>query len=287
MLPLDGPPVYMRPPQDVDIKQFHVWELLKTMPGLKASPKLWGEHASRLLITRHRLTQSVADECVYYSAQVLLMRHIDDFAVVGETVAVKALMQDMKETLEITKTEFLENTDDRAQFLGAVMEKTPFGFSLKANPALIASIVDGEGLTTARVARTPGDKPKYEDDETPVDVALHSHFRTQTGKLLYLAQWRADLQHAVMRLTRVVSSPRPTDMAQLKRIIRYLAGTADRHLRIAPHHKWELLGEGDADWAGDPTERKSCSGGVVFLAGAVILTYARVQHARALSSCEP
>jgi hypothetical protein len=75
-------------------------------------------------------------------------------------------------------------------------------------------------------------------------------------------------------------------MAQLKRIIRYLAGTADRHLRIAPHHKWELLGEGDADWAGDPTERKSCSGGVVFLAGAVILTYARVQHARALSSCE-
>jgi len=47
-----------------------------------------------------------------------------------------------------------------------------------------------------------------------------------------------------------------------------------------------ISGYGDSDWAGDRDTRKSTSGGLVFLAGALLISYSRGQATPATSSCE-
>ena len=124
------------------------------------------------------------------------------------------------------------------------------------------------------------------DLQVPAGDDLHRHFRKQVGRLLWLAQVRPDLQHAVMCLSRKVGGPSVWDMRALRRCVRYLSGTSARGLMIQPTSHWALNGFADADWAGDVQDRTYCSGGVLQLAGVTISAWPRVQQAVSLSSCE-
>ena len=76
-------------------------------------------------------------------------------------------------------------------------------------------------------------------------------------------------------------------MARLHRLGRYLAGSRDVILTLSPLGK-KLFMEGspDSDWAGCIETRRSTSGGVLMLNGAVVLSYSRLQSTPTLSSCE-
>ena len=71
----------------------------------------------------------------------------------------------------------------------------------------------------------------------------------------------------------------------LKRVLRYLSGTADMKLVFKASDK-QLEGFVDADWGGNLMDRKSYTGFVFFFGGNIVSWESRKQPAVALSSTE-
>lgn len=81
------------------------------------------------------------------------------------------------------------------------------------------------------------------------------------GILLFLAmRTRPDICAAVGILCRYTANPNTSHFITVKRILRYLAGTADFGLRLERKTTPKIIALADADWAGDPRDRKFTSG---------------------------
>ena len=94
------------------------------------------------------------------------------------------------------------------------------------------------------------------------------------------------MQYAIGQLSRAVAAPTNADEIALKRCIRYLSQTKDLCLHLEPSPgPLKVEAWADSDWAGN-ADRRSCSGGLLCVNGAVVLSWARTQGAYALSSCE-
>jgi hypothetical protein len=102
---------------------------------------------------------------------------------------------------------------------------------------------------------------------------------------------RGDISAAVGILGAFVSSPLPEHWNAVKRIFRYLKGTAHYVLRIGGYnnttgHAPILEAYSDADHAGDRINRRSRSGGLIQLNGSTIIYFSRKQGQVAVSSTE-
>lgn len=93
-------------------------------------------------------------------------------------------------------------------------------------------------------------------------------YQSIIGTLLWIAcQTRPDIAFAVGMCSRYSANPNPGHDMALKRIIRYLAGTADLGLRYGPSEgaKGELVGYTDAAYGDCLDTRYSTSGYIYFL----------------------
>ncbi|XP_021818795.1 uncharacterized protein LOC110760780 [Prunus avium] len=82
-----------------------------------------------------------------------------------------------------------------------------------------------------------------------------------------------------------MTTPLESHYLAVKRILRYLKGTMDYGLLFSPG-SLNLKAYTDADWAGDPNDRRSTSGFVVFLGSNPISWASKKQHAVSRSSTE-
>ena len=70
-------------------------------------------------------------------------------------------------------------------------------------------------------------------------------------------------------------------------MVKYLLGTRDTALELRPRKgPLHVDSASDSDWAGCPTTRKSTSGAMVWLSGALVISPCRTQELIALSSPE-
>ncbi|GJQ79275.1 hypothetical protein Trydic_g5518 [Trypoxylus dichotomus] len=72
----------------------------------------------------------------------------------------------------------------------------------------------------------------------------------------------------------------------LKRILRYIKGTANFELFYPKNSEIELVGFDDADWAGDQEDRKSTTGYLFKVYGGTICWSTKKQSTVAMSSTE-
>ena len=87
-----------------------------------------------------------------------------------------------------------------------------------------------------------------------------SLYRRLVGSLVYLIVTRPDISYAVHQLSQYLSAPRSTHYAIVLRILRYLKGTLFHGLFYSAQSPLVLRAFSDADWAGDPTYRRSTTG---------------------------
>jgi hypothetical protein len=80
-------------------------------------------------------------------------------------------------------------------------------------------------------------------------------------------------------------SPTDTHMVAAKRILRYLKGTLNHGLLFRPS-SLTLQAYADANWAGNPDDRRSTSGYVVFLGSTPITWVSKKQSTVSRSSTE-
>jgi len=107
------------------------------------------------------------------------------------------------------------------------------------------------------------------------------------GSLLYVSQIsRPDIAHAVNAVSSYSKEPKWHHWLAIKRIMRYLKGTIDLKLTFTKDSNLDVIGYSDADWANDPTDRKSITGCIFISSGAAISWFSKKQRTVALSSVE-
>ncbi|XP_071696145.1 uncharacterized mitochondrial protein AtMg00810-like [Rutidosis leptorrhynchoides] len=106
------------------------------------------------------------------------------------------------------------------------------------------------------------------------------------GALQYLTFTRPDISYAVQQICLFMHDPREQHMHALKRIIRYIQGTADLGLQLYSSSPTTLVAYSDADWAGCPTTRRSTSGYCIFLGNNLLSWSSKRQHTPSRSSAE-
>ena len=131
---------------------------------------------------------------------------------------------------------------------------------------------------------TPLIKPS--NDSTLPDVP----YRQAIGSLMYLMLGsRPDIAQALSKVAQFATCYDHTHWTAVKRIIRYVRGTINHALTLgglSRGHNFVLTGSCDADWGGDPNDRRSTSGYIFLLNSQVISWNSHKQATVATSSTQ-
>ncbi|XP_059217634.1 uncharacterized protein LOC131994774 [Stomoxys calcitrans] len=107
------------------------------------------------------------------------------------------------------------------------------------------------------------------------------------GSLLYAAQVsRPDITYAVNILSRFSTNPGRAHWEAVKRVMRYLKGTATVGLEYKFDVEISIVRYCDADWAGNTDDRQSTTGYIFIYQSAAISWLTKKQKTVALSSTE-
>lgn len=110
-------------------------------------------------------------------------------------------------------------------------------------------------------------------------------FRTLVGSLQYLTLAKPETASAVNLACQHMHNPKHSYFVAVKRILRYIRGTLHQGLIFTPS-SLQLTAYSDADWAGNPLDRRSTSGFCLFLGSNLVSWCAKKQHTVARSSTE-
>ncbi|XP_028086951.1 uncharacterized protein LOC114287708 [Camellia sinensis] len=110
--------------------------------------------------------------------------------------------------------------------------------------------------------------------------------RQLVGSLIYLAVTRPDIAYANYLVSQYMSAPHTPHYTALLRILCYLKGTMFHGLHYSAHFSIELRAFSDADWAGNPTDRRSTTGFCFFLGDSLLTWRNKKQPLTTRSSTE-
>jgi len=152
----------------------------------------------------------------------------------------------------------------------------------------IVKLLKDNDLLNSKQAATPIETGLLAaPQENEVELENNNLYRKAMGSLLYITTVsRPDIAVAVGLLGQRVEKPTHYNWNNVKRVMHYLALTAENKLRLSSVKCASLSFYVDTDWAADKTDRKSTSG-YVFLIGEAVIEYcSRKQTSVALSSTE-
>ncbi|CAL2258747.1 unnamed protein product [Prunus armeniaca] len=110
-------------------------------------------------------------------------------------------------------------------------------------------------------------------------------YRSIVGALQYLTFTRPDIAFSVHQVCQFMQNPMVSHFTAVKRILRYLKGTMHFGLSYT-RGNLNLTAFSDADWAGDPNDRRSTTGLVVFLGSNPVSWSSKKQQTVSRSSTE-
>ena len=290
--------VWIEPPPEAELGPDFIWEAVSAFPGLKGAPRAWDSYSAKVLTSSMQMKQSQYDGCLFYRfepsqehIEEKAGRHIDDFLVTGPEPNVERFLEQARDKLNMQDGVRLYKTGDEGRLLAMNLRKLDNGYSLQGKPLLIHRIATALGMENAKTSPIPEtiNEKAQDGDEESLTPSEARNFRTWTcvGKAMYLSHHRPDIQHSVNTLSRSMRNPTVIAMRRLKKLTRYLLGTSEVYQELCPDpHAETLQVPVDSDWADDRKTRQSCSGGAVLFHGCAVLTWARTQKTRALSSAE-
>lgn len=122
----------------------------------------------------------------------------------------------------------------------------------------------------------PAEKLSLNDGD-PLSPEDTTRYRSVVGALQYLSFTRPDISFAVNRVCQYLAAPTTTHWVAVKRILLYLHATADQGLCINKSGSLLLTGFSDADWAGNPDDRRSTGGYAIYL-GSNLVSWSSRKH---------
>jgi hypothetical protein len=101
---------------------------------------------------------------------------------------------------------------------------------------------------------------------------------------MYLVNTRPDICYVVNQLSQAMVNPTKIFWKAGKHVLRYLKGTSEYGFLYRHMDEVKLHGFTDANWVGNPTNRKSTSRGIFSIGSIVVSWYSRKQRSMELSS---
>jgi hypothetical protein len=299
-------PLYMEVPMGVQVEigctithtKEYVLQLIKNLYGQKQAGRVWYLWLTGRL-TKAGFQQSKIDPCVFYYQGKVLLIYVDDTIILGPT------LQGIEDILTKLRSQFnIDDEGDMSDYLGVRVTREKDGTIHLTQPHLIESILRDLHLidkkqTTTRALPALTTRILHPDATgTPFNNRTF-HYRSIVGRLNFLEKsTRPDIAYAVHQCARFVENPTELHAEAIKRIGRYILGTATKGLILRPtkdnasfdcwvdaSHAGEWRKHG-GEAVNDSTTAKSRSGYVLLYAGCPILWASKLQTEIALSSTE-
>ncbi|KAL0539908.1 hypothetical protein IC582_024129 [Cucumis melo] len=275
--------VYMKPPPGTTPPPQKVCLLRRALYGLKQAPRAWFATFSST-ITQLGFTSSSHDSALFTrqtpNGIVLLLLYVDDMIITGDDPRAISDLQ-----CYLGKHFEMKDLGNLNYFLGLEISSSSSGYYL-SQAKYASDLLNRSGITDSATFSTPLD-PNVR--LTPFDGVLLEDptlYRQLVGSLIYLTVTRPDIAYAVHIVSQFMAAPRTIHFTAVLRILRYIKGTLGHGLQFSSQSSLVLSGFSDADWAGDPTDRRSTTGYCFYLGDALISWRSKKQSVVSRSSTE-
>ena len=279
--------VFMEQPEYFNDGTGRVCALKKSIYGLKQASRVWNIKLSNVLITAGYV-RSKLDPCIFFklidSRKIFIAIYVDD-------VLYFTNCNQLKNELHFILTSNFKMKDlGVAEFcVGLHITRDRSNGTIYIDQSkYIEELLEKFNMTDCKPVDTPCDSNQrltkdmqsndFDSSEIPYQQAV--------GSILYLTQGsRPDIAYAVNYVSRFNNCFSKPHWLAVKRILRYLKGTAN--LKLAFRRSFESLhGFCDADWASDVENRKSCTGYVFLRSNGPVSWNSKQQPTVALSTAE-
>ncbi|XP_015934834.1 uncharacterized mitochondrial protein AtMg00810-like [Arachis duranensis] len=254
--------VYMKSPLGYHCPSSKVCLLRKAFYGLKQAPRELFDKFSTT-ICNLGFTYSPHENALFIRKSergvVLLLLYVDDMIITRDDVDG---ISDLKASLH--RIFEMKDLGSLNYFLGLEVISTDDGIYL-SQAKYASGLFYRAGITDSRTESTP----------------LESNL---VGGLVYLTVTRPDIAYPVHVLIQFLSVRRTTHYAAVLCVLRYIKGILFHGLYFSAHSSLSFQAYSDADWAGDPTDRRSTTGYCLFLSDSLIFWRVKKQTFTARSS---
>lgn len=288
--------VYMEMPEGF-AQPGMVCHLLKSLYGLKQSPRNWYLLCSDFIIRVMGFTATVSDPCLFFKISrtgqlMLLFLFVDDMQAAfdkadeAEWLEAHALLFKRFKITDLGESKFM---------LGMRITRDRAARTITLDQELyVTKALEKFGLADCKPTSTPGvatdDGTSSSESNEPTDLKL---YQEKVGTLLYAAiSTRPDIAYAVNKLTQHMQSPTTRDAKACDRVFRYLAGTKTlgllfgRQRQATSDASVSVSLYADADWASDRVDRKSITGWISMINGDPVSWASKKQKVVSQSTCE-
>ncbi|KAG7593974.1 Ribonuclease H-like superfamily [Arabidopsis thaliana x Arabidopsis arenosa] len=282
--PLDEEVYMLQPPGLIDKdKPNHVCRLKKAVYGLKQAPRAWYT-ALKVFLESIGFKNSLADASLFVlhtgSAFVYILVYVDDIVITGTS------LQAITRVTDLLASKFsLKDLGELSYFLGMEATRTSAGLHL-TQTKYITDILRKTKMADAKPVSTPMASTERLSRFSGDILPDGSEYRATVGSLQYLCLTRPDIVFAVNKLSKFMHQPTTAHWEAVKRVLRYLIGTADKGLFFSASSPLTLHAYSDADWGGNQDDLTSTGAYIVYLGKQPISWAAKKQTGVARSSTE-
>lgn len=229
---------------------------------------------------------SQCDPCLYVMSDqgkfCYVLIYVDDLVIASKYDGMIERCED------VLSSEFkIKNLGEIRDYLGLRINRIPDGGFAVNQSAYIMKVAPDFGLASAKPSNVPINMSYEKGGESEL-LSNNEQYRQLIGCLLYISvNTRPDISASVSILAQKVSKPNQEDWNEVKRVVKYLRGTATLSLTLgADSDNESLIGFADANWAESRIDRKSNSGYVFRLFNGTISWSCKKRTCIALSSTE-
>lgn len=228
-----------------------------------------------------KFKRSQADSCVYFKREsknlAIIAIYVDDLLILTNNENTRVSLKE-----KLSQKFDMKDLGEARYLLGMnITRNRKTGKVWLNQTTYIHRILQKFGMNECKPVSTPfdlsnklSDKMKPRDSEESAEMDKIP-YREAIGSLLYASQGtRPDITFIVNYLSRYMQNPGKEHWSAVKRLFRYLKGTADAKLEFSQKPNEGLadcVGYCDADWANDIDTRHSITGSVFMFQGRPIV----------------
>lgn len=277
--------VYMKQPPGFADSTFptHMCRLKRPIYGLRQSPRAWSNELKNYLLSVG-FTRSYSDTSLFimhtHAFTIYVLVYVDDIVITGSHVnivqqiihglASRFSIKDLGPLNYFLGVQVIHNEDhiilSQAKYIQDLLAET--------------NMLDCNGVSTPMSTSVH----LIIDNNAPIHNV--TEYRRILGKLQYLSFTRPDLSYVVNKLSQFMHSPQDQHWHAVKRVLRYLKSTSMIGLKLSSKPNNALTAYSDSDWAGNPSDRTSTTGYVIYHGNSPISWCSKKQRAVARSSTE-